>query len=137
MGLESPDELPEHCPDCGESFSVDHALACKKGAWIGKRHEEVKRAWKGLFDKISDTVVYEPILPQGVSSGITLNSTSTEFGARADIMVRGLYQPQQNAYLDVAVVDTGCRSCTRMKAQTVLHEREERKRRKYKERLHR
>jgi len=35
------ENLPSMCP-CGSSFTVSHALSCKKGGYIHERHDSVK-----------------------------------------------------------------------------------------------
>ena len=135
MGQDLPDPLPQYCPDCGEDFDISHALTCKKGAWIVRRHHEVKAAWRALFREVSDQVDDEPVLPPAVMAAITKKSTTTDPGARGDIRVRGLFQVQQDAYTDVVVVDTGCPSNVGKGAMTVLRAAETRKHSMYDERV--
>jgi hypothetical protein len=137
MGQDLPDPLPQYCPDCGEDFDISHALTCKKGAWIVRRHHEVKAAWRALFREVSDQVDDEPVLPPAVMAAITKKSTTTDPGARGDIRVRGLFQVQQDAYTDVVVVDTGCPSNVGKGAMTVLRAAETRKHSMYDERVRR
>ena len=44
MGVELPDGLPSTCHSCGSATDLDHALSCKKGGWVVRRHNEVVRA---------------------------------------------------------------------------------------------
>ena len=58
MGVDIPDPFPTHCPSCGEAgFDVRHALKCKAGDWVRRRHDEVVKAWMALFRRSSATVV--------------------------------------------------------------------------------
>ncbi len=36
-----PRGLPEHCNGCREPFTVEHGLSCKKGGFVGQRHDDV------------------------------------------------------------------------------------------------
>jgi len=77
MGLDFPDRLPEFCPSCGDPFSVDHALKCKKGPWIGRRHREVVRAWMRYLEKGGSASVREepPLAP--LRGGIVARPSTT------------------------------------------------------------
>jgi hypothetical protein len=133
MGRDLPDALPDHCPSWGEAdFDVSHALKCKSGDWVRRRHDEVVKAWMSLFKKATPTVVHEPHLAAPVN--LKRRTTSTMLGARADILATGIQQPGQNTFFDVAVVDTGARGYRAKKAMTVLQDKEQRKTDKYEER---
>ena len=43
-----PINLPEYCDGCGEVFSVEHGLNCKKGGLVNARHEDVADTWAWL-----------------------------------------------------------------------------------------
>ena len=51
MGQELPHPLPSTCPSCGEKMSISHALKCKKGGWVNRRHREVLKAWMRYLEK--------------------------------------------------------------------------------------
>jgi hypothetical protein len=36
-----PRGLPESCDGCNKPFTVDHGLNCKKGGFVGQRHDDV------------------------------------------------------------------------------------------------
>jgi hypothetical protein len=36
-----PRGLPECCDGCNELFLVEHGLSCKKGGFVGQRHDDV------------------------------------------------------------------------------------------------
>ncbi len=36
-----PRGLPEHCNGCNEPFLVEHGLSCKRGGFVGQRHDDV------------------------------------------------------------------------------------------------
>ena len=127
MGVELPDSLPDFCPSCGAPFDIAHALKCKNGDWVKRRHNEVARTWATLFKRVSPTVEMEPYLSSPV--GAKRPSTSKKVGARADIFATGIFRNGQGAYFDIAVIDTGA-ACH----VAALKDKEQRKRVKYEER---
>ena len=52
FGREFPDPLVKRCPSCGAGFSVSHALKCKVGGFVWKRHREVLREWAAGFRQV-------------------------------------------------------------------------------------
>jgi hypothetical protein len=38
----SPGDLPSHCDGCGQKFTIQHALECKKGGKVILRHNELR-----------------------------------------------------------------------------------------------
>ena len=135
MGLPLPDPLPERCPSCGEPFDLDHALKCSTGAWVRRRHDEVKLAWKRLLQQVSATVLEEPLVPQAVGVSFRRAATTTDPGARADLLATGVLRPTEDVYFDVAVVDTGAASYEPRGAVQVLREKEGKKKAQYEERV--
>jgi len=133
MGVPLPDPLPEYCPSCGEAFSVSHALKCKKGGWVMKRHNQIARVWRALFKRVSDFVEPEPFVAPPIN--LTKASTTRRVDARADILVSGLYRLLEDTYLDVFCTDTAAESYVNRKPKSCLQEKETRKRGKYWERV--
>ena len=133
MGVEFPDPLPPYCPSCGELFDVSHALKCKKGGWVMRRHHQVARVWRALSKRVSPVVLPEPLVAPPIN--LKKASTTRREDARADIMVAGLFRAMQDAYLDVFVSDTGAASYVSRKSKVVLCEKQTRKSGKYDERV--
>ena len=109
MGVPFPDPLPATCPSCGEPFSLDHALSCKRGGWVFRRHREVSRAWGRYFRRAGATAVnYEPLLPRLPPGAAARSTTTDSFGARADVHAVGLLSDEAiDDFFDIAVIDTG------------------------------
>ena len=109
MGRELPDPLPTTCPSCGSAFDIQHALDCKKGGWVVRRHNEIVRAWKRYFEKGGSRIVHvEPLLPPLPPGAVARPSTKTTPDARADLVER---EPcGRDHYYDVACLDTGAPS---------------------------
>ena len=92
-------------------------------------------AWATLFRKVATHVRYEPLigLPRGVV--FSRGTTTPKLDARADVLARGLFKPQKDAYGDVKVMDTGQDSYEHKEALDVLTSGERGKRDKYEERV--
>ena len=55
-------KTPVHCDGCGEQFSFQHALDCKKGGLVTQCHNEVRDALGDLAAIVYKDVVREPIV---------------------------------------------------------------------------
>ena len=114
--------LPAHCDGCGDSFSVQHALDCKKGGLVIRRHNEIRDALGDVCALVFPEVVREPVV-KDVDDG---------FGSLvADLGVRGLWQPQVMGLIDVRVVDTDAPSYVGKPVEAVLNMAEKEKKTKY------
>ena len=134
-GLEPPDPLPVTCPSCSADFSIDHALKCKKGGWVGRRHKEVLRAWKQYFERAGHTfAVTEPLLPAIPRGVLVRPSTTRDPDARADLVVRD-DGTGRNEFMDVAVLDTGADCYKGKSTEKILADYEKRKEGKYADRV--
>ena len=58
-------KTPAHCDGCGEEFSFQHALDCKKGA---QHHNEVRDALGDFAAIVHKDVVREPIVQEADDS---------------------------------------------------------------------
>ena len=47
----SLDCLHSKC-ECGSTFSIDHALSCKKGGFVSLRHNQVRNLTASLLDEV-------------------------------------------------------------------------------------
>ena len=45
-------DLPSHCA-CGDRFTVNHVLSCKKGAVVEQRHDGTRNLLTSLLNKVS------------------------------------------------------------------------------------
>ncbi|KAI5735626.1 hypothetical protein M8J77_020728 [Diaphorina citri] len=101
--------MPLSCDGCGErSFILDHALCCKTGGLITRRHNQVRDLMGELSQKAWGHVVVEPII------------TEEAPGLRGDLAVRGVWEAQREALFDIRVVDTDAPSYVSRTAMSVL-----------------
>eukprot|EP00731_Ephydatia_muelleri_P028196 Em0019g1069a len=117
-------KTPGHCDGCGEEFSFQHALDCKKGGLVTQRHNEVRDALGDLAAIVYKDVVREPIVQEA-------DDSSGRPALIADRSIRGVWQPQTAALLDVRVVDTDAQSYASRTVDAVLCSAEQEKKRKY------
>ena len=116
-------KTPAHCDGCGKEFSFQHALDCKKGGLVTQRHNEVRDAL-GDLAAIVYKHVREPIVQEA-------DDSSGRSALIADLSIRGVWQPQTAALLDVRVVDTDAQSYASCTVDAVLCSAEQEKKRKY------
>mmetsp|Transcript_11535 Transcript_11535/g.16929 ORF Transcript_11535/g.16929 Transcript_11535/m.16929 type:complete len:128 (+) Transcript_11535:2395-2778(+) len=60
----SPGDLPSHCDGCGQKFTIQHALECKKGGKVILRHYELRDEIGNLAAKafIPSAIRNEPLI---------------------------------------------------------------------------
>ena len=117
-------KTPGHCDGCGEEFSFQHALDCKKGGLVTQRHNEVRDALGDLAAIVYKDVVREPIVQEA-------DDSSGRPALIADLSIQGVWQPQTAVLLDVRVVDTDAQSYASRTVDAVLCSAEQEKKRKY------
>ena len=77
---------PSVCNGCGASFSLCHALDCRKGGLVTQHHNEIRDALGDLFATGYKEVLKEPIVREAD------DSTNTP-ALVTDLRVRGVRQP--------------------------------------------
>ena len=87
---------------CGQDFSVNHSLICKKGGYVALRHNTIRDTTAELLDEVCIDVVKEPMLLP--VNGATLKKGSNLCdNARLDVSARGIWSPLARAFIDVRV----------------------------------
>jgi hypothetical protein len=115
-------------------MDVEHALKCKRGGWVSRRHLEVLRAWKRYLVRGGySTVREEPLLRPLPPGAIVREGTTMERDARADLVARG--EGGRDWYYDVAIIDTGAPTHRGRPSCKALSDYEDRKRKKYSDRV--
>ena len=101
-GLE-PRNLQPKCDGCGQSFNADHALKCKKGGLIIRRHNDVCGELQRLSEMNWPGTVLEPIIREGNPS-LPAGHADRD-GLVGDLLVRGgVHSPQTDVILDIQVI---------------------------------
>ncbi|KAI2493422.1 hypothetical protein MHU86_21121 [Fragilaria crotonensis] len=108
LGL-PPTSLPPRCDGCGERFTTEHAMSCRKGGLILHRHNDLVATWGQLCGQAHtpSTVSDEPLIrtSQDVQAA-GANRTEPTPELRGDIAVHGFWTRGTTAIFDVRVTDT-------------------------------
>jgi hypothetical protein len=115
---------PGLCDGCGEKFTLSHVLSCKKGGLIIQRHNEIRDALGDLTSLVSKDVYREPVVREA-------DDAQHVEALIADLGVRGFWQAQKVALLDIRVTDTDASSYVNQPVHTVLSRAETNKKNKY------
>ena len=99
-------------------------MDCKKGGLVTQHHNEVRGALGDLASIVFNNVLKEPIVQEA-------NTRDGSPALIADISIRGLWQPQTVALLDVRVVDTDAPSYMHCTTVAVFSTAKQEKKRKY------
>ena len=76
--------MPPTCDGCGAAFTLSHALDCRKGGLVVRRHNEICDALGDLACLAYKDVIREPVVRDGDADGP---------GLIADLGVCGVWQP--------------------------------------------
>ena len=126
--------LPSVCV-CGNSFTIEHALNCKKGGFVSLRHNDVRRITAELLNEVCIDVKEEPLLQEITGEIFNFKSTNTDKDARVDVSARNFWMRGQKAFCDVRVFNPLAK-CYRTKTLDSIHLSNEReKKRKYGQRI--
>ena len=113
-------KLPSHCV-CGNTYSVEHALNCKKGGFVSSRHNEVQRITADFLKEICIDVEVEPLLQEVTGERFKAKTAKIEKDARLDIAARGFWMRGQKVFCDVRVFNP-LTKCHRSKPLAKIHE---------------
>ena len=126
--------LPSYCA-CGEMFTVNHALSCKKGGFVAQRHDTIRDLLTSHISKVCRNVEKEPLLQPLDNEVFNLQSTVTSREARLDMKAGGFWTPRVTAFFDVRVTHVNSRSNQGKSTATIFKEQENEKKRKYNQRV--
>ena len=131
----TPPRLPSLCV-CGDSFTIDHALSCSHGGYLGLRHNEVRDLLGELLDETCSNVCLEPVL-KPIDGEQLRRSTNTADDARLDIKAGGFWSANRHecAYFDVRVFYPHARSYRHRTLEQLYRSHEQDKRRDYEDRV--
>ena len=132
-----PRGLPERCDGCNEPFSVEHGLSCKKGGFVGQRHDDVCKELAHLCSMAltASRVSSEPEIFYGRGLTAAKRGASEVLGdeARGDVGAHGFWKRGRTAIFDVQVCDTDAKCYGNRESKKVLESAARRKREKYEE----
>ena len=89
--------LPSYC-GCGEMFTVNQALSCKKGGFVAQRHDTIRDLLTSHISKVCRNVETEPFLQPLDNEVFNLQSTVTSRKARLDMKAGGFWTPGVTAF---------------------------------------
>ena len=127
-------DLPSKCA-CGETFDIDHALICKKGGFISKRHDNIRDILTILLNKVCNNVESEPHLLPVTIEKFSLRTGNTETEALLDMKANGFWRRGQTAFFDVRVTHVNSKTNHTKKTTKIFHEHEQAKKREYMQRV--
>ena len=126
---------PESC-NCGDPFSVDHAMICHKGGIPTIHHNEIRDIITTLLTEICHNVATEPALQQLDSETFSYRSVNSDPNARLDIRARGLWYRGLVAFFDdVRVFHPNASSNYSTTIATAYRKHEQAKKREYAQRV--
>ncbi|KXJ05718.1 hypothetical protein AC249_AIPGENE25944 [Exaiptasia diaphana] len=121
------DDIPGKCV-CGDIFTVDHSMICKKGGFIIQRHNELRDLEADLLSMVCNDVEIEPQLQEVTGEQLSSGSNMAK-EARLDIHARGFWGKQQSAFFDIRVCHANADSYKQMEPNQIyrLHENEKKR----------
>ena len=126
--------LPSFCT-CGDNFTVNHALSCKKGSFVSKRHDNVRDLFTSLLNRVCHNVQAEPHLIPLTDEQFHLKSANTSEEARLDLKASGFWRHGQTAFFDVRITHVYSISYENQPTEKTFHNHENEKKRAYNERV--
>ena len=139
FGLE-PENLPKGC-NCTyrPEFNLSHALSCKLGGHVIRRHNDVRDTTRELmkqqFTDVSENEEFLLPLTEEEIKGLKYSTARTGNDARPDLRIGGLFQSGQQAYTDFYIFDSAAPSYLGTDLEQVYKEREAVKNRAFEERI--
>ena len=127
------DDIPSTCV-CGDAFTVDHAMICKRGGFVTQRHNELRDLEAELLNMVCTDVEIEPVL-QDISGEQLGRGSNRAPDARLDIHARGFWENQRSAFFDVRVCHPNADSYRDLELQQIYRNHENEKKRLYARRV--
>jgi len=94
---------------CGENYTVNHCLTCKKGGYTILRHNSLRDLTAELLEEVCSSVEIEPLLIS-LSGEKLPKGTNIADGARLDVSAINLWSPLARAFVDVRVFNSQAQS---------------------------
>ena len=129
---EIPD-LPGVCV-CGDLFSVDHAMICRKGGFIIQRHNELRDLEAELLSLVCNDVETEPVLQELTGEDLNRGANRAP-DARLDIHARGFWERGRSVFFDVRVCHPNADSYRELSPKQIFRQHENEKKQQYASRV--
>ena len=131
----TPSKLPSKC-DCGNSFTVEHALSCARGRLPTIRHNEIRDLTANLVTEVCNDVRIEPELQAVTTEHLTGATANSQEGARLDISANGVWGGRsEKTYFDVRIFNPHAPSNKNMAPSACYKKHEREKKRAYEQRV--
>ena len=131
----TPSRLPSKC-ECGNRFTVEHALSCAKGGFPSHRHNEIRDITASLLTEVCSEVCVEPDLQPVTPDQLNGASANSQDGARLDVSANGVWGGRfQKTYFDVRVFNPLAPSNRNQAPAAVYRKHELEKKRAYQQRI--
>ena len=126
-------DVPRNCT-CGDEYSINHCLTCKRGGYVIIRHNAVRDTLAEVLQEVcKDVKVEPPLLP--VTGEVLPASANKTDGARSDVSAVGLWHPMNRAFIDVMVFNPHAQSNAAMNLSQMYISHERSKKREYNDRI--
>jgi hypothetical protein len=129
-----PERMPSKCV-CNETFTIDHALSCPRGAFPSIRHNEIRDFTGMLLTEVCHDVSLEPVLHPLSGEELQHATARAEDEARVDIAARNFWGNRQVAYFDVKVFNPYAKSNRKFSLASCFTHHEKSKKRSYEQRI--
>ena len=126
-----PQRLPTSC-QCGQAFSVTHALSCPLGGFPTLRHNEVRDITAGLIKQVAHQVTVEPHLQPLSGEHLRYSTANNEDQARLDVAASGVWGGRfDRTLIDIRVFNPYAASNRSTSLTTCYAKHEKEKKRTY------
>ena len=131
----SPSLLPSKC-ECGNNFTIDHALSCAKGGFPFIRHNEIRDLTANLLTEVCSEVCIEPHLQPTTPNQLSGATTNLQDGARLDVSANGVWGGRfEKTYFDVRVFNPYALSNKKQTPSACYRKHKREKKRAYDQRV--
>ena len=124
--------IPSHCV-CRVKNDIDHALNCKKGAYVIKRHNRICDTLAEIMEEVCADVKTEPSLLPLANTNMIKGNTAEN--ARLDVPGIGVWSPVEQTFLDIRVIHTNSLSYIKKEIKTLYQQHKREKKLAYVERV--
>ena len=128
------EKLPSRCA-CGDQFSVQHALSCKKGGFVTLRHNELRDKTAAILTEVCKNVEIEPLLQKLTGEILAHRTSNRQDEARLDISSTGFWIKGQKNFADIRVFDPHAARYNKLTMKQCYAKNESEKKRHYNERV--